>query len=176
MAASPPDRSGVRVRDTPPALCLHGAGVDGGRQEAPPWSPSAGQAECGVRLWGLGVPWVCREVFPVLGGAGKCSIPRGPPVPTPSPLLPGRGGWFTELGATSHSRVSVFASGPGPSPSAETGCGRAGRACTQEGHGGPDPGRLARATQVAQCRVCVWSSVPPGPGQGAGPSWGPRAG
>ena len=112
----------------------------------------------------------------MLGGAGKCSIPRGPPVPTPSPLLPRRGGWFTELGATSHPRVSVFASGLAPSPSAETGCDRAGCACTQEGHGGPDPGRLARATQVAQCHVCVWSGVPPGPGQGAGPSWRPQAG
>lgn len=71
----------VCVQTRRPPSVFMGQGLTAG-------SPSAGLAECGVRLWGPGVPRVCREAFPVLGRAGKCSNPRGPPVPAPSPLLP----------------------------------------------------------------------------------------
>lgn len=109
--------------------------------------------------------------FQCWAGAGKCSIPRGPSVPALDTLLPRRGSLFTKLGAALHSRVSAFASFPGPPhPQQKLGGGLAGRACIQEGcRGAADPGTLTRATQVARQHVCVWNGVPPGPGTGCRP-------
>ena len=179
VAVLPSDRSGGCVSRTRRPPRLHGAGVDGGQAGGATlavWTP-AGRAECGVRLWGLGVPWACRVAFQCWAGAGTCSVPRGPSVPAPDPLPPRRGGLFTELGAALHSRVSAFASGPGPLTLSRNWvvAGRGVPAFRRDA-GALTPGRSPGPRGWLGSMFAFGTVSPQGWGQGAGPGWGPWGG